>query len=225
MKRLLRALGITLSQTFSRRSTHLLCPSACGAKFDKAKEWNIPVVGMAWLEDMATEGNVPDVSEYLIGHIGNRVGKGKTKEDVHMIDITKGKGKSTITTFEVILIVPLLQQIQFPHYSQRNKISCLTSDHQPSLTLTMPLQPHSSPSLIALIVRQTLCHGVRTTIMGGPRPLHIHCHRRAALFHLNISQRPPLTTPRNLDCSPETSAQYPLWTETDAYLLQPRPLQ
>ncbi|OAX41931.1 hypothetical protein K503DRAFT_734711 [Rhizopogon vinicolor AM-OR11-026] len=90
-KRLLRALGITLAQTFSRLSTHLLCPSACGAKYDKAKEWNIPVVGVAWLEDMAKEGNVPDVSEYLIGDVGDRVDKGKTKEDVQMVDITKGK--------------------------------------------------------------------------------------------------------------------------------------
>jgi len=93
-KRLLRALGITLAQTFSRRSTHLLCPSACGAKYDKAKEWNIPVVGMAWLEDMAKEGRVPDVGEYLIGDIGDRAAKGKTKEDVQMVDISRGEGET-----------------------------------------------------------------------------------------------------------------------------------
>lgn len=86
-KRLLRALGITLAQTFSRRSTHLLCPSACGAKYDKAKEWNIPVVGMAWLEDMAKEGKVPDIGEYLIGNVGDQVAKGKAK-DVQVIDTT-----------------------------------------------------------------------------------------------------------------------------------------
>ncbi|KAG2147749.1 uncharacterized protein EDB93DRAFT_1146459 [Suillus bovinus] len=89
-KRLLRALGITLAQIFSRRSTHLLCPSACGTKYDKAKEWNIPVVGMAWLEDMAKEGKVPDISEYLIGDIGNRVAKGKAKE---MVDTTNSHSK------------------------------------------------------------------------------------------------------------------------------------
>ncbi|KAG2363840.1 hypothetical protein BDR07DRAFT_1281295 [Suillus spraguei] len=88
-KRLLRALGITLAQIFSRRSTHLLCPSACGAKYDKAKEWNIPVVGMAWLEDMATEGKVPDISEYLIG---DRVEKGKAK-DVQMVDTINANSK------------------------------------------------------------------------------------------------------------------------------------
>jgi DNA replication regulator DPB11 len=93
-KRLLRALGITLAQTFSRRSTHLLCPSACGAKYDKAKEWNIPVVGMAWLEDIAKEGRVPDVGEYLIGDICDRAAKGKTKEDVQMVDISRGEGET-----------------------------------------------------------------------------------------------------------------------------------
>jgi DNA replication regulator DPB11 len=86
-KRLLRALGITLAQTFSRRSTHLLCPSVCGAKYDKAKEWNIPVVGMAWLEDIAKEGKVPDIGEYLIGDVRDRVAKGKAK-DVQVIDTT-----------------------------------------------------------------------------------------------------------------------------------------
>jgi hypothetical protein len=72
----------------------LLCPSACGAKYDKAKEWNIPVVGMAWLEDMAKEGRVPDVGEYLIGDIGDRAAKGKTKEDVQMVDISRGEGET-----------------------------------------------------------------------------------------------------------------------------------
>ncbi|KAG2120236.1 hypothetical protein DEU56DRAFT_835773 [Suillus clintonianus] len=97
-KRLLRALGITLAQIFSRRSTHLLCPSACGAKYDKAKEWNIPVVGMAWLEDMATEGTVPDISEYLIGEVSDRMAKGKAK-DVRMVDTAKGNNKSVPPLF------------------------------------------------------------------------------------------------------------------------------
>ncbi|KAG2742167.1 hypothetical protein P692DRAFT_20669328, partial [Suillus brevipes Sb2] len=51
-----------------------------GAKYDKAKEWNIPVVGMAWLEDMAKEGKVPDIGEYLIGNVGDQVVKGKAKD-------------------------------------------------------------------------------------------------------------------------------------------------
>ncbi|KAH7884859.1 hypothetical protein F5I97DRAFT_1892879 [Phlebopus sp. FC_14] len=107
IRRLLRALGITLAPTFSRRSTHLLCPSGTGAKYDKALEWRIPVVSMGWLEDMAREGSVPDVGQYLVGEFGTfqvaesigdgtlfrevpmNKGKGKAKEvDVQMADIT-----------------------------------------------------------------------------------------------------------------------------------------
>jgi DNA replication regulator DPB11 len=57
--------GINLSPIFSRRSTHLLCPSRTGAKFDKAREWDIPVIDMAWLAKMATARVVPPVSGYL----------------------------------------------------------------------------------------------------------------------------------------------------------------
>ncbi|KAI9566951.1 hypothetical protein HD554DRAFT_2114150, partial [Boletus coccyginus] len=47
IRRLVRAIGTTLEPTFSRRSTHLVCPSGTGAKFDKALEWRIPVVSLA----------------------------------------------------------------------------------------------------------------------------------------------------------------------------------
>ncbi|KAF9223241.1 hypothetical protein BS17DRAFT_833222 [Gyrodon lividus] len=72
IRRLLRALGVTLAPTFSRRSTHLLCPCGTGAKFDKALEWRIPVVSVAWLEDMAREGTIPAVDGYLVN--GSRAG-------------------------------------------------------------------------------------------------------------------------------------------------------
>ncbi|KAG2341205.1 BRCT domain-containing protein [Suillus weaverae] len=110
-KRLLRALGITLAQIFSRRSTHLLCPSACGAKYDKAKEWNIPVVGMAWLEDMATEGKIPDISKYIIGGIGDRTAKGKAK-DAQMVDTTNANSKPVPPFF--VKKSNLLQDLRTP---------------------------------------------------------------------------------------------------------------
>ncbi|THH28236.1 hypothetical protein EUX98_g5958 [Antrodiella citrinella] len=62
IRRLARALGITLAVTFSRRTTHLLCPSMTGAKFEKAREWNIAVVDMTWLEQLARIGHVPSIS-------------------------------------------------------------------------------------------------------------------------------------------------------------------
>lgn len=53
---------MSLAPNFSRRSTHLLCPSRSGAKFEKALEWGIPVVDMAWLAEMATTGVVPSTA-------------------------------------------------------------------------------------------------------------------------------------------------------------------
>jgi len=54
---------MTLAPNFSRRSTHLLCPSAAGAKFDKAREWGVPVVNIGWLSEIATTGVIPDVDK------------------------------------------------------------------------------------------------------------------------------------------------------------------
>ncbi|KAJ6531543.1 hypothetical protein B0H10DRAFT_2150634 [Mycena sp. CBHHK59/15] len=68
VKRLLKALGITLASTFSRHTTHLLCPSGVGVKYDKARQWGVPVVGMGWLEAMVQGGGVPDIE----GHLPNR---------------------------------------------------------------------------------------------------------------------------------------------------------
>ena len=58
--------GINQAPNFSRRSTHLLCPSGTGAKFDKAQEWSIPVVNMQWLVDMSTKGIIHPVAEYRV---------------------------------------------------------------------------------------------------------------------------------------------------------------
>ncbi|TFK81684.1 hypothetical protein K466DRAFT_666976 [Polyporus arcularius HHB13444] len=59
VRRLLRALGIGLAPAFSRRSTHLLCPSGEGAKAEKAREWGTPIVDMAWLAAIANTGEIP----------------------------------------------------------------------------------------------------------------------------------------------------------------------
>ncbi|KAF8193425.1 hypothetical protein BJ912DRAFT_241190 [Pholiota molesta] len=66
LKRLFRALGITLAPTFTRRSTHLLCPSGTGLKFDKAREWEIPTVGMQWIRAVATTGVIPPVHGFVV---------------------------------------------------------------------------------------------------------------------------------------------------------------
>ena len=83
IRRLLRAIGITHAPTFTRRTTHLLCPSREGKKFEKAPEWGIEVVGMEWLHAVAREGRVP----------GKAVGSASGKVSAPVQAALKGKGK------------------------------------------------------------------------------------------------------------------------------------
>jgi DNA replication regulator DPB11 len=69
-RRLARARGVPVAPAFSRRSTHLLCPSGAGAKFDKAREWGVPVVGTAWLAEVARTGMIPPPGHFLVGSGG-----------------------------------------------------------------------------------------------------------------------------------------------------------
>ncbi|KAF8629979.1 hypothetical protein AX17_005544 [Amanita inopinata Kibby_2008] len=66
LTRLLRALGIRLASAFSQRSTHLLCPSGAGLKYEKAGEWGIPAVSREWLAAIATRGVIPPATEYVV---------------------------------------------------------------------------------------------------------------------------------------------------------------
>ncbi|KAI0791154.1 hypothetical protein C8Q75DRAFT_850798 [Abortiporus biennis] len=59
VKRLLRALGIILAPYFSRETTHLLCPSKTGPKYEKALEWGVTVVDMSWLNNVSRTGIIP----------------------------------------------------------------------------------------------------------------------------------------------------------------------
>ncbi|KAM6504048.1 hypothetical protein JOM56_000991 [Amanita muscaria] len=94
MSRLLRALGIQLASTFSQRATHLLCPSGTGLKYQKAQQWNIPVVNREWLTAIATTGSVPQVLDYLVPP-----GKSDHADlDVSMVVDVKGKEKETVPT-------------------------------------------------------------------------------------------------------------------------------
>ena len=51
--------GVAHAPNFSRRTTHLLCPSGVGAKADKAREWGTPIVDMAWPTALARTGEIP----------------------------------------------------------------------------------------------------------------------------------------------------------------------
>jgi hypothetical protein len=49
---------MNFAPSFSRRTTHLLCPSKAGTKHDKAIEWSIPIINMDWLSQAASTGKV-----------------------------------------------------------------------------------------------------------------------------------------------------------------------
>lgn len=58
--------GITHAPTFNRATTHLLCPSAVGAKYDKSRVWGTPVVDMRWLSYTAKNGALPPHGMFLV---------------------------------------------------------------------------------------------------------------------------------------------------------------
>ncbi|KAF5326934.1 hypothetical protein D9619_004296 [Psilocybe cf. subviscida] len=100
LRRLGRALGITLAPTFNRRATHLLCPSGTGLKFDKALEWGVPVVHMGWLEEMARTGRVPEAGGFLVsGPLGADESGGAVEREAVIPPVVgkaldKGKGRA-----------------------------------------------------------------------------------------------------------------------------------
>jgi DNA replication regulator DPB11 len=57
---------MTHAPTFNRATTHLLCPSAVGAKYDKALQWGTPVVDMRWLSHIAKNGALPPHGMFLV---------------------------------------------------------------------------------------------------------------------------------------------------------------
>ena len=99
LKRLLRALGITLVPMFTRRSTVLLCPSGTGLKYEKAQEWSVPVVGLEWLKEMATTGEIPEVEKHVVKRCASSIHIGivaNNEEDGRVVDVAEqGKGKAT----------------------------------------------------------------------------------------------------------------------------------
>ncbi|KAJ6582546.1 hypothetical protein DFH09DRAFT_1439346 [Mycena vulgaris] len=102
VRRLLKALRITLPPAFSQLTTHLLCPGGTGAKYARARQWGVPIVDMGWLAAMAQHGAVPDVQAFLVlpgdaageaeldvpAEGRKRKGKDKEKAEETMQDIT-----------------------------------------------------------------------------------------------------------------------------------------
>ena len=114
---------MTLAPNFSRRTTHLLCPSFTGAKYEKAIEWNVPVVDMNWLVQIVQTGVLPadnsarptsapardSARQKLGGHNTRPVGgpsagaAGPVGSSKKMMDITNST--SVITRMSALLIL------------------------------------------------------------------------------------------------------------------------
>ncbi|EAU85222.2 hypothetical protein CC1G_06238 [Coprinopsis cinerea okayama7 len=160
-RRLLRALGINIIPLFTRKATHLLCPSGTGAKFEKAGEWGIPVVSYSWLQAIASSGTIPPADDYLVtgppsaadkanDHSIDIKGKGKAvaNDDVRMQDITNNIHES-----------PLAQHAALPAEKPAPPLSKNNSlERQP----TAIVPPHGSGGSVASGLGQP------TELLGGP---------------------------------------------------------
>ncbi|EIW69569.1 hypothetical protein TREMEDRAFT_62429 [Tremella mesenterica DSM 1558] len=56
LRRIIRAIGATLSVKLNRQTTHLVCATPSGQKYEKALEWGVSVVQSTWLLTMAETG-------------------------------------------------------------------------------------------------------------------------------------------------------------------------
>lgn len=131
-----RLLGMSISPNFSRRTTHLLCPSRTGAKFDKAVEWRIPVVDMAWFATIATTGVLPDNLPDINVGAGISLKRVADAHNLHtMADITNdGAGETSSHNAQ--------------RHSSRHSSPLGDSDYvdfgQPNDLLCEPPPPHTS---------------------------------------------------------------------------------
>jgi len=66
-QRLARTLGAQVAIVFSKKSTtHLICTSVSGVKYEHAVQWGIPTLRPEWLYDMARTGAVPEATPYNV---------------------------------------------------------------------------------------------------------------------------------------------------------------
>ncbi|KAF6756825.1 hypothetical protein DFP72DRAFT_892416 [Ephemerocybe angulata] len=100
-RRLLKAFGANLIPLFSRKATHLLCPSGVGLKSDKAREWGIPVVSNEWLAAIASTGVIPGPDEYTVGAQADAKGKGRAFEAPKSAKPSQDKGKGRVDAMDV----------------------------------------------------------------------------------------------------------------------------
>ncbi|KDR78628.1 hypothetical protein GALMADRAFT_223890 [Galerina marginata CBS 339.88] len=150
LTRLFRALGIVLPPVFTRRATHLLCPSGTGLKFEKAQEWGVPVINMQWLGAMASSGVIPPVHEYLVLDSIERMDVDVDRKDVKGKGKAVDKGKQRATSHDVDDAMDV---------EVEGKMNDITNEHNQSET-----KPHSSHKKAKTVERHP------TTILPNPEP-------------------------------------------------------
>ncbi|KAF9790343.1 hypothetical protein BJ322DRAFT_1035700 [Thelephora terrestris] len=62
-RRFIRGIGASHAPTFSKKTTHLLCPSRQGPKAEKAVEWGISIVDTSWLGSLLVSTTDSPVTE------------------------------------------------------------------------------------------------------------------------------------------------------------------
>jgi hypothetical protein len=185
--------GITLTTTFSRRCTHLLCPPRTGPKFDKAGEWGIPVVGMEWVQLMATKGVVPDVNvgakmdetqERAVMKSARAKGKEKEKEeDYGIVDITNSEclsvahaGAMLMSKYQMMTLRILLTSKSL---SLRPMVSGPFSGHLADSLANPGITNNPSSPVLRRRARQ-LPQGSSTTFCHRRPSCPSRCHRLCA---------------------------------------------
>ncbi|CDO77918.1 hypothetical protein BN946_scf184727.g7 [Trametes cinnabarina] len=165
IRRLLRALGITHAPNFSRRTTHLLCPSGEGPKADKAREWGTPIVDVEWLASMARTNQIPAIpmpplSEPLVQHV--------EEVDLQMVDHTGGP--------EVML--PTQQQRKAEKQSasmakgksKARDPGMVDITNEDSAPKTQSLSYYDPPVAQPVTVEEGELFGIPSMLLGEPEP-------------------------------------------------------
>ncbi|KAG8212867.1 hypothetical protein J3R82DRAFT_11191 [Butyriboletus roseoflavus] len=104
-----RICGPDENASFTPLKITMPVPAERVPSLDKALEWRIPVVSLAWLEDIARTGTIPRVDEYLIGgsHVGasadeDGFGYAQDLDPVPEVRRDKGKGKEKQMDYQMM---------------------------------------------------------------------------------------------------------------------------
>jgi DNA replication regulator DPB11 len=123
---------MTHAPTFNRATTHLLCPSAAGAKYDKARVWGTPVVDMRWLSHIAKNGAFPPRRMFLVPD--SHAPDAETS-DVNMV---QEEGKTAPSQFMQPAVTPPPLEATQPDVDSANQEG----------SFGRPMRPHSHDEIV-----------------------------------------------------------------------------